>query len=189
MHLCGRWNDENKNTMASLDSIIRLYTQEQKKDQKIPNLRAECEFYKNLTSIQETIELAGLAKNSKKQRHTHQRRLKKIVLEEFKDKLMTFSQKLLDCNNFDEIYQIVSVCKIKGIGDLAVYDCALRISVFLEKEPQKVYLHAGTTIGVIKLGINIANRSYLDISEFPESLQKLTAKEIEDLLCIHKYEF
>ena len=44
--------------------------------------------------------------------------------------------------------KIVEECKVKGFGELSIYDTAVRIGAHLRIEPDKVYLHAGAREGI-----------------------------------------
>ena len=87
---------------------------------------------------------------------------------------------------FDELYKAVEKLKIKGIGDLTIYDTATLIGCPRKIYPTKVYLHAGAAAGARALGIDAAvvERS-LFVSLFP-AFDKLNALQIEDFLCIYK---
>lgn len=74
---------------------------------------------------------------------------------------------------------------LHGIGELTVYDTALRIGAKLGLLPKKVYLHAGTRAGARALGLNWKATS-LAVRELPSELLTLTPHEIEDCLCIFK---
>ena len=45
------------------------------------------------------------------------------------------------------------------MGELVVYDTALRIGARFGLEPEKVYVHRGTREGVRKLGLDAALRN------------------------------
>lgn len=87
---------------------------------------------------------------------------------------------------FDELYKAIEELKIKGIGDLTIYDTATMIGCHRQVYPTKVYLHAGAAAGARALGIDAAvvERS-LFVSLFP-AFDKLNALQIEDFLCIYK---
>jgi hypothetical protein len=46
---------------------------------------------------------------------------------------------------------------IKGFGELAVYDCSLRVGSYLNLLPDKIYLHAGTRKGAEALKMNVSS--------------------------------
>ena len=74
---------------------------------------------------------------------------------------------------------------VGGLGELYVYDTALRIGAKLNLLPNKVYLHAGTRSGAEALGFD-GKATVLNVSDLPRELQKLEPHEIEDVLCIFK---
>ena len=89
--------------------------------------------------------------------------------------------------SFDALYGIVErvTCDIDGIGELTTYEVALRIGTYLRIYPEEnVYLHAGTRAGARALGLN-AGRT-VKISSLPPPLNRLSAAQAEDVLCIYK---
>ncbi len=97
---------------------------------------------------------------------------------------------LRGAESFDELFEVIAatIGSIPGIGELAVYDTALRVGARFGLEPTKVYLHAGTRKGVKALGLG-QRRDTIEMAELPSDLRTLTAREAEDLLCIYKSEF
>lgn len=120
-------------------------------------------------------------------RHGHQRRIKKDAIAAVSKVLLP--KKLKSMISFEELHAYVSdTCRcINGIGELYIYDAALRIGVSMDLKPELVYLHAGTKIGVRALGLS-AKDSSLPVNAFPKPIQKLKPHEIEDFLCIFKEE-
>ena len=93
--------------------------------------------------------------------------------------------------DFDKLIRIVDkeTGSISGIGDLAVYDFALRIGTRLRRLPERVYLHAGTREGAKALGLNLNGRASIEMCELPRALHVLKPWEAEDVLCIFKDDF
>ena len=89
--------------------------------------------------------------------------------------------------SFGELHDAVdaAIGKFKGIGELTVYDIAVRIGAFLRLEPEVVYLHAGTRAGASTLGLG-RGATVLRIDELPAPFRRLRPREIEDCLCIYK---
>jgi hypothetical protein len=87
--------------------------------------------------------------------------------------------------SFDDLHDRVyrALEPIYGIGQLMVYDTALRVGAKLGMAPTRVYLHAGTRQGARALGMNW-RAQHLAVREFPRELRELEAHEIEDCLCI-----
>ena len=132
-------------------------------------------------------------------KHDHQRRFKNDVLEKAKNDITKVQ--VSNLTNFDELHEDVSkaIRKIKGIGDLAVYDIAWRIGAHFGMKPDRVYLHSGTKKGAENLAealkrcgtehhFNVKD-PIIDVKCFPPEFRKLPAGEIENCLCIFKDHF
>lgn len=135
--------------------------------------------------------------------HPHQRRVGSDILDEaikvlhsagFYNNGQYFNNgKPTKFVDFEELYDFVEgkLEHINGIGDLTVYDIAVRIGWHqnpwvLPKD--YVYIHAGTKVGAEKvLGIRIIGKR-IPFSFFNglSRLSGLNALELEDYLCIHK---
>src|ERR1700730_9584939 len=77
---------------------------------------------------------------------------------------------------------------VPGIGELYVYDTALRLGAKLGVFPEKVYLHACTRIRVRNLGLD-ARSTALRMASLRRALRSLKPREVEDVLCIFKDRF
>ncbi|MBM4461381.1 MAG: hypothetical protein FJ011_27100 [Chloroflexi bacterium] len=166
----------------SIKAIVRTYTSNIR-----PRMKVELDWFRRQPDLASAIERAALAINSAEKRYSHQRRLKKAVLEQARDALLMNITLIERCHTFDELFELLEaiVPPINGIGELYVYDTCLRIGAKLGILPTEVYLHAGTRAGVKALGLDGTARS-LDVSALPADLQQLEPYEIEDLLCIFK---
>ena len=89
-------------------------------------------------------------------RHYHQRRIPGAALEKSRERLLAELTALRGAKTFDELFKLVNtlIRPIPGIGELAVYDTALRIGACFKLEPEKVYVHAGTREGARALGFD-----------------------------------
>lgn len=168
--------------MSSRRLILRTYA-----TQIRPGFERELDWFRGQPTLREAIRLAALAVNSRGKRYAHQRRMKREVLEGARDVLLRNEKSIAGCLNFDELYALLDrvLRPIKGLGELYVYDTALRIGASLGHLPQRVYLHAGTRLGARALGLDISAGT-LEISQLPAWLRALPAYEIEDVLCIFK---
>jgi len=171
-------------SMSNYESIVRAYISRIR-----PHAKVELDWFREQPSLDSAIELASLAVNSKGKRHPHQRRLKKANLLETKSVLSANSRVLKKCRDFEELFLVVEAMlePISGIGELYVYDTALRIGARLGLLPKMVYLHAGTRVGAKVLGFD-GKAKALEISVLPKEFRRLEPYEIEDLLCIFKSE-
>ena len=128
-----------------------------------------------------------MAQGPSGKRLNHQRRIPRSALEQATSRLLEAEQSLGSCKSFGELHELVqrTIGTIPKIGELTVYDTALRLGAFLGLEPEVVFLHAGTRIGASHLGID-GKRRTVTVDELPEPLTSLRPREIEDCLCIFK---
>ena len=147
--------------------------------------RREMCYYLHQPSLEDAIRAAALSCLPNGKRHPHQRRIPGQVLQKAERRLQAIAEQLRAANSFVELYRRIEhrLGTVRGIGDLAIYDIAHRIGAFLGLEPDAVYLHAGTREGARAL--NLSGKA-IDVSVLPVELQKLSAAEAEDCLCIYK---
>ncbi len=140
--------------------------------------------------LRSAVEVAALAQSPGGKRLSHQWRIPGRVLQESHRRLIQKLPELKKARSFDAIFDLVAatIDPIRGIGELAVYDTAVRIAAYRSLEPTKVYLHAGTRKGARKLGLP-ASVAYLEVSQLPAEFRRLKPREIEDVLCIYKHRF
>lgn len=166
-------------------------------------------FYKDLPNLTELIIHASdgifkLTNNGIEYfiRHNHQevfldkegnqRGIPFEVSKQVRDNLIKRMNDILKARTFDEIFQIVTDCRVKGFGELSIYDTSMRIASHLNIEPDKVYLHAGARKGMEILEIKgyveqgSAKKQYIEIKDMPKPMQELKAAEAEHMLCAMK---
>lgn len=166
-------------------------------------------FYKELPNLTEVIVHASdgifkLTNNGIEYfiRHNHQevfldkdgnkRGVPFEVSKQVRENLINRMNDILKARTFDEIFQVVTECKVRGFGELSIYDTSMRISSHLNIEPDKIYLHAGARKGleILEEKGYIENGSskkkYVEIKEMPEPMQQLKAAETEHMLCSMK---
>lgn len=166
-------------------------------------------FYKELPNLTEVIVHASdgifkLTNNGIEYfiRHNHQevfldkdgnkRGVPFEVSKQVRDNLIKRMNDILKARTFDEIFQVVTECKVKGFGELSIYDTSMRIASHLNIEPDKIYLHAGARKGLeileekgyVKDGSS--KKKYVEIKEMPKQMQQLKAAETEHMLCSMK---
>ncbi len=168
--------------LQSIGDIVSAY----KKTYR-PSLSMQMQFYGTHRSLAEAVETAALARLPGRRRHPHQRRIAQAVLHASKNSLLGVN--LESCKTFSELHERVktAISDISGIGELTIYDTALRIGAYLRLEPELIYLHAGVRDGVKALGLNHGLHT-LEKSQLPRQFHSLRPCEIEDCLCIYKKE-
>jgi hypothetical protein len=92
------------------------------------------------------------------------------------------------CTTFHELWQRIRIIlgAVTGLGELYIYDTALRIGAHLNLLPDRVYLHAGTRTGAKAFGIVSRHEEWIEVGELPSPLRELPPHEVEDILCIYK---
>lgn len=168
-------------TPHTFEEVVASYRSHEKQ-----NADEEWRFFSK-KSLPDAVHTAALSMNSGGHRHAHQRRLQVPTLREAERRLLAALPQLKRCANFHELFLFVRelMNDIRGLGELYVYDTALHIGAALGLEPQYVYLHRGTRAGARALGCN-HRAHWLEVSELPEPLRVLGARELEDVLCIYK---
>ncbi len=163
-----------------LDSIVRAYISRCR-----PNSEEELGSFRGETTVAAAVGRAGLATTPTGRRYHHQRRLPGALLAFAAEKLNRAH--LEDAKHFDDLYRRVeaAIGALQGIGELTIYDTALRIGARLGYLPTRVYLHAGTRAGARTLGLAWRAKT-VAVRELPAPLRVLAPHEIEDCLSIFK---
>lgn len=150
-----------------------------------PQDKCDLKYWKSLRDLRDVVQKAALSRSPGDKKQDHQRRLPNSALERAAEVLdgVDFAK----CKNFEELHQIIEQLiktpTIKWIGELAVYDIALRIGMYLDVRPEYIYLHRGTRRGANALGL-VGDK--LHKNQLPCAFQKLSPAQIENCLCIYK---
>ncbi len=166
--------------LHSIRAIIQDYMQQHE-----PRAAEELGFFRQMPNLARAITEAGLARRPDGKRWNHQRRIPALVLERATRQLR---QAALGgaCSFADLIARVDrAVRSIHGVGELYVYDTALRIGAHLRLLPTEVYLHAGARVGARALGVEY-RAAQVPLDQLPPGLRRLEAYEVEDVLCIYK---
>jgi hypothetical protein len=153
-----------------------------------PNSQADIDFYAGQSSLNRAIDLAAKAQRHDGTFHGHQNRVGKATMARTRTPLLAMEVKGI--TGFDALHEAVdrAIRNIPRVGDLAIYDTAIRLGAFLGMLPERVYLHRGTRDGAKALGLN-HKASSLTVADLPPELRQLRPYEVEDCLCIYKAEF
>jgi hypothetical protein len=171
--------------MRSLAAMIAEYKQNYE-----TTWPSDVDYYSALPSIREVIDKAGRALTHDGKRHPHQsefRRFTDALLDNWRSILLSNETLLSGSKDFAELLASVTTLKIPYIGELALYDTALRIGARLGLRPEVVYVHAGVKSGAKALKLRSTN-GIISPDELPEALRALECYEVEDFLCIYKDE-
>jgi hypothetical protein len=167
--------------MASLKTIVEHYGRNHRR-----KASSELRWFEIQKTLEDAVATAALAQTPSGKRFDHQRRIPRQVLKRAEEVLLGSLAQLKQCATFSALHLLVAerVRPIQGIGELYIYDTALRIGAKLGIAPERVYLHAGTRVGARNLGLS-GERKTIAVSEVPEALRVLEPREIEDVLCIY----
>lgn len=184
------------NGKLSISKILKEY---QKHKQKY--WRRVLDYYGNLSNFQKAIEEAGMFHSDVGCCDRHQCRVYKESKKTFFENLQSAKKRIKSCTCFDDLYVCISRhCKNKGIGELAIYDTAMRVGAYLEKQngilgqfkPKQVFLHNGPWDGAKKLysqGLIKTISSRMGKKDFSHLFPDYEEWEIEEILCIYKNHF
>jgi|JI6StandDraft_1071083.scaffolds.fasta_scaffold240198_1 hypothetical protein len=178
-------------TDTFLNNIIRHYKTNfgVLKDPHITHCR-------NQANLGAAIYQAAIAKDINNKKHSHQHLIKVDLLTLFAVHLCQDEISFRNSKSFDEIKHTIEKnvqarSTLKGIGELTIYDTAIRIGAYKGLLPDKIYLHRGTRIGAQKLIPHRKLNSFIVKTDLPIPFHthNLTEAEIEDILCIYKDKF
>jgi len=175
----------NVSTGAGFAALVRAYRMHNR-----PDSVDELEFFREMPSLELAINHAAFAINRHEKRFGHQRRIPLAPLRRAKGLLIAAGSTLRFCRSFHELHTLLAsiFTPVRGLGELYVYDTALRLGSFLKLSPEHVYLHAGTRAGARALGLSLSE-GFVRVSSLPKAIQVLEPQEIEDFLCIYKARF
>lgn len=150
--------------------------------------RAELDSFLDEPTLLSAIRRAALARTREGKRFSHQSRLTPANLAYAAEALVARADDLAAAPNFRELHQLIAaILEARDrLGDLYLYDTALRIGMKLGLSPGRVYLHTGARDGAKALGLT---GKVIDVSDLPPAFRALAPYELEDVLCIYKRHF
>lgn len=165
-----------------LEDVVACYIEKHRS-----RAEEELRFYAEKPSFREVVNMAAMAIGPWEGIHGHQNvRGVASRLPEFAESLLGALPELEKSASFNELYNAVKARKVDGVGDLTLYDTALRIGAYLKIQPDMVFLHCGAKKGAKNLGIALRGRRSISVDELPSAFRKLKPHEIEDCLCIYQ---
>jgi hypothetical protein len=142
---------------------------------------------KHAKSLEQAIELAATARNNENKKHDHQNLIPTSTLDSFAVNILNRINEIRQVRSFSELIASIQNSKIKGIGDLTIYDTAQRIGNYLGIQPDKIYLHRGVRTGA-EILLGKIKTKYITKDQLPTPFNKsdLSAADFEDILCVYK---
>jgi len=159
----------------------------------VKRLNERWDYLKSYKTIEDLLYTVSHGINEKGGIEYHQRRIKKTVMDIFYKKLIENKNNINSVKSFGELYNIIESIgnTVSGVGDTFIFDSAFRIAYYLNIYPDKIYLHAGTRIGVEGLLNKKINTDFILKNDLPEPYKscQLNCTQLEDLFCAFKYVF
>ncbi|UCF80445.1 MAG: hypothetical protein JSV08_08010, partial [Acidobacteriota bacterium] len=151
---CGGNGDPGE--LNSLSRIVNHYIRRWQKPAE-----EELRHFSSQPTLEKAIELAALARGPNGEKLFHQWRIPVSVLKKSHQCLSAAIQEIRSARPFEELHELIlkKIGSIDGIGELAVYDTALRIGAKLRLEPSEVFLHAGVRDGARNLGLDVSKET------------------------------
>jgi len=170
---------------ANLIALARLY-----RIYNRPHSENELKFFRDMPSLESAVHNAAFAKDERGKRYNHQRRISLTPLKHAKQILSQSLRQIERFCSFQELHFWLAeaLSAVRGLGELYIYDTAIRLGAFLCLAPEFIYLHRGTRAGAKALGLKTSG-GYLTITDLPKPLRTLAPHEAEDFLCIYKAHF
>jgi len=167
---------------ASLDALIAEF-----RTKHLKGIERELEFFRTRPSIEVAIRHAATATDEDGYCFDHQFRILRAARLQAAAILTSAKSRFRACASFHELHTLLSdlLSPVPGLGELYVYDTALRLGTYVGLAPDFVYLHAGTREGARALGLG-RGRAYLELHDLPGPLRALSVDEVESFFCFYK---
>jgi hypothetical protein len=121
--------------------------------------------------------------------HNHQSKVSKS-LPALEDKLVNSIHSLCRSETFGSLYHGIELRAPKGIGPMTTYDVAVRFGAYLRLKPDRIYLHAGTRMGLKALGYDLEGWWVsFPMEGLPAILRNKDPDTVEDFLCTYRLAF
>jgi hypothetical protein len=137
--------------VAALSALVDEYIQQFRRGRE-----RELRYFRLLRTDEGAVSQAALAKLPSGKRHPHQYRIPSASLEASRRQLLGNIAAIRGATSFSALFDFIEqiLLPIDRIGELVVFDTALRIGARFGLEPEEVYLHRGTRDGARKLGVD-----------------------------------
>ncbi|MDM1323470.1 hypothetical protein HXZ90_04115 [Acinetobacter pseudolwoffii] len=172
-------------TSGSLASLVQGYKNEYRKDKN-----NELSYFRNM-DFDQALKKAAYAENKNGRKFSHQYRLPKQASEQAFKKFTEIKTEIKATQNFEQLYELLdsNLRSIQDIGDLFIFDTALRIGAKLNYLPKELIVQSGSKEGAKKLGLTVKNKR-VSLEQLPSLIREnLEPYEIENFLCLYRDKF
>ena len=175
----------NGSKRTSLKSLIAEYRQRWGR-----GAEQELDCFREMPSMELAIHHVAFATDDEDVCFEHQYRIIRPARRRAEAILIEAAARLEECRSFHELHTLLTdrLMPVPGLGEMYIYDAAVRMGAFLNLSPTLVYLHCGTRDGARALGMDV-KRPFLEIRNLPKELRGISAGDLESFLCIFKNRF
>jgi len=176
--------------LTSLESLVLdfLWRESTLRRDTIPSLCREA------PSLEDAIWLATDSIGRTGKMYSHQVKVRKSSRDALAE-IMIRKMRPRRLSSFHELFLFTRANAPWGIGELTIYDVALRVGAYLNLEPKRLYLHTGVREGITSLANaareNISVKAPWIISpDIPWRFEDyMTWDDTEDFLCTYRRVF
>ena len=164
-----------------LNELVKIYIKSCR-----AGINEELKYWAEASNLSTAIKKATLSRLGNNKKHRHQSRIREKHLRRAASVLLARREDIFAAPTFESLSEIIGATfqPGNGIGELAVYDFAIRIGAFLKLQPNEVHLHRGTRDGARMLDFH--DEHTIPLKHLPRPLQQLSPIEIEDFLCVFR---
>jgi hypothetical protein len=154
----------------------------------LAELEAELEFHRVLPDTAAAVSAVATWRGKGGKVHGRQRRMPRVVKEAAGKALLRAH--FARARTFEALLRQVrqAIGSVCGVGEVTVYDVALRIGIQRDLLPERVRLHATARESAVLLGLEVSRRSWISCESFPRPLRRLAPWGIERFLSTYREE-
>lgn len=154
----------------------------------LAELEVELDFHRALPDAASAVSAVATWRGKGGRVHGRQRRMPRVVKEAAGKALLRAHFKR--ARTFEALLRKVRqvIGNVYGVGEVTVYDVALRIGTQRDLLPGRVRLHATARESAAFLGLEVNRRSWISVESFPRPLRGLTPWGIERFLSTYREE-
>jgi len=163
-------------TLANLVSDFERNTLEE--------LRNELEHHRTLPDERAALRAVASWRGAGGRFHPRQWRMPRAVKRAAGEALCAARLDLGGTGSFEALLAAVqaAIGGVRGVGEVSVYDAALRLGAWRGLLPGRVRLHGAVRESAAALGVAVEGRSWIEVEAFPAEFAHLEAWELERLL-------
>src|SRR5438128_1716408 len=129
---------DGQKTASRVEAFVDEYIQRFRRDRE-----RELRYFQIARTDEEAVSAAALARLPNGKKHPHQYRNPPASLEASRSRLLDNLSEIRSATSFQELIELVEqlIRPLDRMGEMVVYDTALRIGARFGLEPEKVYVH------------------------------------------------